>query len=116
MTSIADQSVQELGGPGSILARQKQDHISLDILLEEFLRSSGVDQQAVLNRVWRLAFPHAFAEEAVLWPVPRLVVPGGGQLTLEVEEEQQEINGLGSRHWNLTTTSVQRSWSDWSSY
>jgi len=97
MTSIAEQSVRELGGPGSILARQKQDHIKLDVLLEELQRCSGVEQQAVLNRVCRLVFPHAFAEETVLWPVLRRVVPGGEQLTLEVEEEHQEINELTTR-------------------
>jgi hemerythrin superfamily protein len=97
MTSIAEQSVQQLGGPGSILTRQKQDHIELDVLLEELQRCSGVEQQAVLNQVCRLVFPHAFAEEAVLWPVVRRVVPGGEQLTLEVEEEHQEINELTTR-------------------
>jgi hypothetical protein len=30
-------------------------------------------------------FPHAFAEEAVLWPALRRVISGGEQLTVEVE-------------------------------
>jgi hemerythrin-like domain-containing protein len=97
VTSIAEQGVQELGGPSSILTRQKQDHIKLDVLLEELQRCSGLERQAVLNRVCRLVFPHAFAEEAVLWPVLRRVVEDGEQLTLEVEEEHQEINELTSR-------------------
>lgn len=40
----------------------------------------------------RLAFPHAFAEEAVLWPAIRRAVPAAEPQTLEVEQEHQEIN------------------------
>lgn len=90
------------------MARQKQDHIRIDGLLEELRPSSGVDQQAILGRIWRLVFPHAFAEEAVLWPVLRRVVPGGEQLTLEVEEEHQEINGLASRLETLESADEER--------
>jgi hypothetical protein len=104
MKSIAQQSVEELGGAGSVLVRQKRDHIALDVLLEQLSRSSGAEQQAVLNRVCRLVFPHAFAEEAVLWPAARRHLPDGEQLTLQVEQEHQEINQLFSR---LEATAVE---------
>jgi hypothetical protein len=48
----------------------------------------------VLLQVCRLVFPHAFAEEAVLWPVMRRVLPDGHELTLQVEREHQEVNEL----------------------
>jgi hypothetical protein len=41
--------------------------------------------------VCRLVFTHAFAEEAVLWPVLRRALPDGDQLTVRVEREHQEI-------------------------
>jgi hemerythrin superfamily protein len=44
-----------------------------------------------------LVFPHAFAEEAVLWPTMRKVLPDGDQLTLAVEKEHQLINELVAR-------------------
>ncbi|NEK87498.1 hemerythrin domain-containing protein [Blastococcus saxobsidens] len=92
--SIADQTVEELGGPGSVLARQRKDHIQLDRLLHELDGSTGTAQEEVLQRIDRLVFSHAFAEETVLWPVIRRVLPDGDALTLQVEEEHQEVNEL----------------------
>jgi hemerythrin superfamily protein len=92
--SIADQTVEELGGPGSVLARQRSDHVRLDRLLSELDGSTGVEQEEVLQRVNRLVFSHAFAEETVLWPVVRRTLPDGDALTLRVEEEHQEVNEL----------------------
>jgi hemerythrin superfamily protein len=92
--TIADQTVEELGGPGSVLARQRRDHIELDRLLHELDGATGAAQEEVLQRIDRLVFPHAFAEESVLWPVLRRVLPDGEELTLRVEEEHQEVNEL----------------------
>ena len=92
--SIADQTVEELGGPGSVLARQRKDHIQLDRLLHELDGTSGAAQEEVLQRIDRLVFSHAFAEETVLWPVLRRVLPDGDALTRQVEEEHQEVNEL----------------------
>jgi hypothetical protein len=39
-------------------------------------------------------FSHAFAEEAVLWPTLRRLLPDGEALTLRVEQEHQEVNEL----------------------
>ncbi len=95
--SVANQSVAELGGPLSVLVRQKRDHIKLNALLTELEGSAGRSQGEVLRRIYRLVFPHAFAEEAVLWPVLRRVLPDGERLTLEVEQEHQEVNELVTR-------------------
>lgn len=85
----------ELGGPLSILTRQRRDHERLEALLNRLSRSApGVEEQAVLHAIARLVFPHAFAEESVLWPAARRVHPGGEALTLEVEREHQEVNEL----------------------
>src|SRR6195952_2467544 len=92
--SIADQTVEELGGPGSVLARQRRDHVELDRLLVELEGTTGAAQEEGLQRLDRLVFPHAFAEESVLWPVLRRVLPDGEELTLRVEEEHQEVNEL----------------------
>lgn len=97
MRSLADQTEAELGGTWSILVRQKRDHIELDRLLDELVATSGRDQEAVLRHVARLVFPHAFAEEAVLWPEARRRLPEGRALTLQVEQEHQRVNELWSR-------------------
>src|SRR5215211_7096880 len=91
--SIATQSVADLGGPVSVLARQKRDHVALQALG----RTTGDTQDDVLRRIYRLVFSHAFAEEAVLWPVMRRVLPDGHALTLDVEREHQEVNELVTR-------------------
>jgi len=95
--SIATQSVAELGGPVSVLARQKKDHVALDGLLGALGRTAGDAQDDVLRRIYRLVFSHAFAEESVLWPVMRRVLPDGHALTLDVEREHQEVNELVTR-------------------
>jgi hemerythrin superfamily protein len=94
MNSIAKQSVFELGGSGSVLARQKRDHVRLDRLLQRLEEVPAEGQGAVLLAIYRLVFPHAFAEEAVLWPVIRRVLPEGHALTLQIELEHQRINEL----------------------
>ncbi|HEX8192032.1 MAG TPA: hemerythrin domain-containing protein [Allosphingosinicella sp.] len=94
MRSIAGQNVAEMGGRGSVLARQKRDHIELDGLLHRLASAPAERQDAVLLDIYRLVFPHAFAEEAVLWPVIRRVLPEGHALTLVIEREHQRINEL----------------------
>src|SRR3954452_23115866 len=94
--SLAGQTVEGLGGPGSVLARQRSDHEQLDRLLHVLDGATGAAQEEVLTRIDRLVFSHAFAEETVLWPVLRGVLPDGEELTLRVEEEHQEVNELVS--------------------
>ena len=94
LVSLAEQDESALGGPLSVLVRQKRDHVRLDQLLHE-LGAAGPDvEDDVLRRIHRLVFTHAFAEEAVLWPVLRRVLPDGEELTLQVEQEHQEVNEL----------------------
>jgi len=93
-TSLADQDEAQLGGPASVLVRQKREHLKLNGLLKKLQETSGPEQNRVLIRIYRLVFPHAFAEESVLWPVIRRVLPDGEALTLQVEEEHQEVNEL----------------------
>ena len=94
--SIAHQSDDELGGQGSVLVRQREDHVRLDQLLQELAGTTGRAQEEVLTRIDRLVFSHAFAEESVLWPVMRRVLPDGEELTLRIEQEHQEVNELVS--------------------
>jgi hemerythrin superfamily protein len=94
MRSLADQTVAELGGRRSILYRQKQDHAQLDELLDRLPDTSGEDRDELLNRICRLVFTHAFAEEAVLWPALRRTLADGDDLTARVEREHQEIAEL----------------------
>ena len=90
--SIAEQTEQELGGPLSVLVRQRRDHVELDRLLQRLRASSGVDQDEVLTRVNRLVFAHAFAEETVLFPAVRRLVPGGEEVALRIEQAHQSID------------------------
>ena len=92
--SIADQTESELGGSRSVLVRQKRDHIELDRLLHAIDKSTGAQRQDLINSLCKLVFPHAFAEESVLWPVVRAELPDGEALTLQIEREHQEINEL----------------------
>lgn len=92
--SIANQTVDELGGAGSVLVRQRRDHVDLDRLLEQLAGAAGAAQEELLQRINRLVFPHAFAEETVLWPVFRRVLPDGDALTLRIEREHQEVDEL----------------------
>lgn len=95
--SIAARSTEESGGRWSLLVRQRAGHVWLDALLRALDRTEGVAQERVLRRVDRLVFPHAFAEESVLWPVLRRVLPDGEAWTREVEREHQEVNALVPR-------------------
>jgi hemerythrin superfamily protein len=89
--SIANQTEDQLGGPGSVLVRQRRDHQKLDGLLIRLRSSAGPGQDEAIARVCRLVFTHAFAEESVLWPALRRALPDGEELTVEVEREHQEI-------------------------
>jgi hypothetical protein len=97
MPSIGEQTIDELGGPGSLLARQRRDHEVLDRLLDRLANVNGPEKDETLTRLWRLVFPHAYAEETVIWPVMRRVLPDGDALTVRVEQEHQEINQLVAR-------------------
>jgi len=94
MRSIADQSTAQLGGPTSVLARQRADHVELDGLIKKLETETGEEYERAFMRLNRLVFSHAFAEEAVLWPLLRRLLPDGEQLTLQVEQEHQEVNEL----------------------
>lgn len=94
MSSIADQSVEQLGGRRSILHRQERDHVKLDRLLKRLSGTHGEAQEDLLNQTFRLVFTHAFAEEAVLWPALRRWLDDGEELTRRVEREHQAITEL----------------------
>jgi hemerythrin superfamily protein len=108
LRSLADQNDREAGGRLSVLVRQKQEHIQLDRLLRELARTSPEKQDPVLRRIYRLVFPHAFAEESVLWPVFRRVLPDGPALTLRIEDEHQEVNELVRHLEGLANTDPRR--------
>jgi hemerythrin superfamily protein len=90
--SIAGRSVEALGGPTSVIVRQRRDHQRLSELIAQVRATRGDEQDEAIMRMCRLVFPHAFAEEAVLWPAIRRVLPEGDALTVEIEREHQEIN------------------------
>lgn len=94
--SIAEQSVEQLGGNASILARQRRDHAELDRLmtLYESAQGSPEERQRTLRAIVQLTFSHAFAEETVLWPALRRLAPDGEELTGRVENEHQQVNDL----------------------
>ncbi|MFC3965197.1 hemerythrin domain-containing protein [Nocardia jiangsuensis] len=92
--NLATPTEAELGGPRSVLVMQRRDHQRLDRLLQRVAATAGAERQETLTALCRLVFPHAFAEEAVLWPLLRRVLPDGHELTLRVEQEHQEINEL----------------------
>ncbi|GHB54556.1 hemerythrin [Streptomyces viridiviolaceus] len=93
--TIADQTLDQLGGESSVLARQRRDHVQLERLMAQYQDlGDGEDRERILKETVQLVFSHAFAEETVLWPAVRRCVPGGDELTARVEEEHQQINDL----------------------
>ncbi|MFE6525975.1 hemerythrin domain-containing protein [Streptomyces sp. NPDC057794] len=93
--TIEDQTVEQLGGEGSVLARQRRDHAEMDRLMERHQAlPDGAERERVLKQLVQLVFSHAFAEETVLWPAVRRAAADGEELTSRVEEEHQEINDL----------------------
>jgi hemerythrin superfamily protein len=94
MRSLADQTVAELGGRGSILVRQRRDHATLGSMLDQLPGTTGAEQEELLHSIYRLVFSHAFAEEAVLWPAARRSLADGEELTARIEREHQEITEL----------------------
>jgi hemerythrin superfamily protein len=98
--TIAHQSVGQLGGRTSILARQCADHERLDRLINRARatrQEGGAEHAKTLRALARLVFTHAFAEEAVLFPAARRVLPEGDPLTLHIECAHQEVDELVSR-------------------
>jgi hemerythrin superfamily protein len=77
-----------------VLTRQKRDHVELNRLLDAIDAAAGPQREALLTELARLVFTHAFAEESVLWPTIRRVLPDGQELTVRIEREHQEINEL----------------------
>ncbi|WP_110241132.1 hemerythrin domain-containing protein [Nocardioides gilvus] len=97
MRSLADQVETQLGSDWSLLVRQKRDHQLLVVLLERLSRDPGPDQDEVLREVCRVVFPHAFADESVLWPAVRKHLPYGETLVQQMDEERREVNELAGR-------------------
>jgi hemerythrin superfamily protein len=99
--SIAGQSPAQLGGRTSVLARQRADHARLDRLMARARETAASgDERAhavALRAVARLVFTHAFAEEAVLFPAARRVLPEGDPLTLRIETDHQEVDDVVTR-------------------
>ncbi|WP_131104896.1 hemerythrin domain-containing protein [Ornithinimicrobium sufpigmenti] len=106
--SLAQQDPAALGGRLSVLYRQRADHIRLEELLRQLDATPLAGQRPILLDLYRLVFPHAFAEESVLWPVLRRVLPEGEELTLQVEQEHQEVNEVVSRLEDLEITDPRR--------
>jgi hemerythrin superfamily protein len=107
--TMEDQTVEQLGGPSSVLARQRRDHAEMDRLMDRYgTLADGEERERVLAEVVQLVFSHAFAEETVLWPVVRRSVADGEDLTSRVEKEHQQINDLVSGIERLSPGSPER--------
>ncbi len=96
LPSVAGQSAEALGGPGSIIVRQRREHRRLHELVQQVRAADGDEQDELLTELCRLVFPHAFAEEAVLFPAARRALAAGDPLTLDIEQEHQEVNEVYS--------------------
>ena len=93
--SLAEQTVDEMGGPLSILTLQRRDHERLDVLMARARATEhegGHAHRVALRDVARLVFTHAFAEESVLFPAARGVLAEGDELTVDIEVEHQDVD------------------------
>ncbi|MFF7871397.1 hypothetical protein ACFZCT_33825 [Streptomyces qaidamensis] len=65
--TIEEQTVEQLVGPRSVLARQRRDHAEMDRLMERYRAlADGEEHERALKEVVQLVFSHALAEETVL--------------------------------------------------
>ncbi|NAZ88795.1 hemerythrin domain-containing protein, partial [Kineococcus indalonis] len=96
LRSVAEQSEEERGGPGSILSRQSRDHADLDALMRAHDAETDPDARGrVLAELAERALRHAFAEETVLFPAYRTHLPEHGEeLTRHIEGDHQQVNEL----------------------
>ena len=94
--SLTEQDVEQMGGQASLLVRQRRDHAELEQRLQAVATTRGAAQDEALTRLAGLVFPHAYAEETVVWPVLRSVLPDGQELTERNEQEHQDVNELWS--------------------
>jgi len=96
LKSVADQSEEERGGPGSILSRQSADHADLDALMQAYDAEPDVDARGrIVTELGERALRHAFAEETVLFPAYRKHLPGDrDELTAHIEGDHQQINEM----------------------
>ena len=90
MGSLTEQAAEEMGGPLSVLTRQRRDHARLDRMPGQLPQVTGADEDELLNRICRLVFSHAFAEESVLWPALRRHLPDGTVGARRVERRHGE--------------------------
>lgn len=97
MRSLADQDETQLGGVRSLLVRQQRDHQRLRALLERLTPSAGPAQDELLREIYRVVFPHVFADESVLWPVVRKELPYGETLVQQMDDERDDVNELVGR-------------------
>jgi len=96
LTSVADQSETERGGPGSILSRQSADHAVLDEFMHAYDAEPDADARGrIVAELGERALRHAFAEETVLFPAYRKHLPGDrDELTAHIEGDHQQINEM----------------------
>ncbi|NYD21745.1 hemerythrin domain-containing protein [Kineococcus aurantiacus] len=96
LTSVADQSEDELGGAGSVLWRQRADHADLDALMHAYDAEPDADARGrIVAEFGERALRHAFAEETVLFPAYRRHLPGDDdELTAHIEGDHQQVNEL----------------------
>ncbi|HXV92043.1 MAG TPA: hemerythrin domain-containing protein [Pseudonocardia sp.] len=97
--SIVEQSERDLGGAASILVRQRRDHADLQTIMLGYGDAKNGDERArAVDHLTDRALRHAFAEETVLFPAVRRLVPHrADELTGHIEGEHQEINQLLQR-------------------
>lgn len=96
LTSVADQSEEERGGPGSILSRQSADHADFDALMRAYDGEPDPDARGrIVAELGERALRHAFAEETVLFPAYRRHLPEHRDgLTEHIQGDHQQINEL----------------------
>lgn len=76
----------------NIIHMQRQDHARMERLLRAY-ETHSADRFRVYAQIVKLVTTHAFAEETVLFPAARRLLPAD-ELTLDIESKHQSINEL----------------------
>ena len=77
----------------NIVTLQRKDHARMEQLLRSY-ESHSADRFRLYAQIVQLVTTHAFAEETVLFPAARRLLPQSDSLTQDIEAKHQQVNEL----------------------
>jgi hypothetical protein len=85
--------IEVFSKPLNIVTLQRKDHERMERLLHRYEISSSAKAR-IYAQIVQLVTTHAFAEETVLFPAARRLLPPTDELTRDIESKHQQVNNL----------------------